>query len=39
MRGFFLDLMHNPERLPKAMEDMQARFKSQNKTEARPAKP
>jgi Dolichyl-phosphate-mannose-protein mannosyltransferase len=39
MRGFFLDLMHNPERLPKAMEDMQARFQSPSKTEARPAKP
>jgi Dolichyl-phosphate-mannose-protein mannosyltransferase len=39
MRSFFLDLMHNPEGLPKAMEDMQARFKSQSKTDARPAKP
>ncbi len=39
MRGFFLDLMHNPEGLPKAMEDMQARFKSQSKAENRPAKP
>ncbi len=39
MRTFFLDLMHNPERMPKAMEEMQARFKSQNKTETRPPKP
>ncbi|MEQ1352996.1 MAG: glycosyltransferase family 39 protein [Candidatus Acidiferrum sp.] len=39
MRGFFLDLMHNPEGFPKAMEEMQARFKSQNKPETRPPKP
>jgi hypothetical protein len=39
IRSFFLDLMHNPERMPKAMEEMQARFKSQNKTETRPPKP
>jgi hypothetical protein len=38
LRGFFLDLIHNPERLPKAMEEMQARFRSQGKTEARPPK-
>jgi hypothetical protein len=38
LRGFFLDLIHNPERLPKAMEEMQARFRSQSKTEARPPK-
>jgi hypothetical protein len=39
LRGFFLDLTHHPERLPKAMEEMQARFRSQSKTEARPPKP
>jgi Dolichyl-phosphate-mannose-protein mannosyltransferase len=39
MRGFFLDLVHNPEGLPKAMEDMQARFKSKSKTETGPPKP
>ena len=39
IRGFFLDLMHNPESLPKAMQEMQARFQSQNKTETPPPKP
>jgi dolichyl-phosphate-mannose-protein mannosyltransferase len=39
IRGFFLDLMHNPESLPKAMQEMQARFQPQNKTETPPPKP
>jgi Dolichyl-phosphate-mannose-protein mannosyltransferase len=39
MRGFFLDLVHHPESLPKAMQEMQARFKSQDKTETHPPKP
>lgn len=38
VRSFFLDLMHNPERFPQAMEEMMARFQSQNKTEPGPPK-
>jgi Dolichyl-phosphate-mannose-protein mannosyltransferase len=39
MRGFFLDIIHNPERLPRAMEEMMARFKSANKSQSSPSTP
>jgi len=32
LRSFFLDIIHHPERLPQAWEEMQARFKSMNKS-------
>jgi hypothetical protein len=31
MRSFFLDIIHHPERIPQAWEEMQGRFKSMNK--------
>jgi 4-amino-4-deoxy-L-arabinose transferase-like glycosyltransferase len=31
IRGFFLNVIHYPERLPQAWDEMQARFKSANK--------
>ena len=39
IRGFFLDLNHHPEKLPHAMEEMQARFTSGNKKETQPPAP
>ena len=39
IRGFFLDLNHHPEKLPQAMEEMQARFKSSNKAQSSPQGP
>ncbi len=39
IRSFFLDLNHHPEKLPQAMEEMQARFKSSNKAQASPQRP
>jgi 4-amino-4-deoxy-L-arabinose transferase-like glycosyltransferase len=32
MRGLFLDLIHHPEKLPQAMQEMQARFSSSNRS-------
>jgi hypothetical protein len=39
IRSFFLDLNHHPEKLPQAMEEMQARFTSANKKETQPPSP
>src|SRR2546422_321841 len=39
MRVFFLDLIHHPEKLPQAIEEMQARFSSSNKPETHPSPP
>ena len=39
IRSFFLDLNHHPEKLPHAMEVMQARFTSANKKETPPPAP
>jgi len=39
MRSFFLDIIHNPEKLPQAWEEMQARFKSMNKSQSSPSTP
>jgi 4-amino-4-deoxy-L-arabinose transferase-like glycosyltransferase len=39
IRGFFLDLIHHPERLPQGMEEMQARFSSSNKSQTHPPPP
>src|SRR6202162_3555347 len=34
MRSFFLNIIHYPEKLPQAWEEMQARFKSMNKPQS-----
>jgi hypothetical protein len=39
MRGFFLNIIQNPESLPQAWEELQARFKSMNKAKSSPSKP
>jgi 4-amino-4-deoxy-L-arabinose transferase-like glycosyltransferase len=39
MRSFFLDIIHHPERIPQAWEEMQARFKSMNKPKSSSAMP
>ena len=39
IRSFFLDLNHHPEKLPQAMEEMQARFNSSNKAQSSPQRP
>ncbi len=39
MRSIFLDLIHHPEKLPQAMQEMQARFSSANKSETHPPPP
>ena len=39
IRSFFLDLIHHPERLPQAMQEMQARFRSSDKSETHPPPP
>jgi hypothetical protein len=39
LRSFFLDIIHRPERLPRAWEEMQARFKSMNKSQSSPSTP
>jgi dolichyl-phosphate-mannose-protein mannosyltransferase len=39
MRSFFLDIIHHPEKLPQAWEEMQARFKSMNKSQSNPSTP
>jgi 4-amino-4-deoxy-L-arabinose transferase-like glycosyltransferase len=36
LRAFFLDLIHHPEKLPQAMEEMQAKFNSSNKAQSPP---
>jgi hypothetical protein len=39
MRSFFLNIIHYPEKLPQAWEEMQARFKSMNKPQSSPTAP
>jgi hypothetical protein len=39
MRVIFLDLIRHPEKLPQAMEEMQARFSSSNKAQSSPPSP
>jgi dolichyl-phosphate-mannose-protein mannosyltransferase len=39
MRSFFLNIIHQPEKLPQAWEEMQARFKSMNKPQSSPTAP
>jgi hypothetical protein len=39
IRSFFLDVIHYPERLPQALEEIQARFKSMNKPQSSPSIP
>jgi Dolichyl-phosphate-mannose-protein mannosyltransferase len=39
LRSFFLDIIHHPERLPQAWQEMQARFKSMNKPKSSPSTP
>ena len=39
VQAFFLDLIHHPEKLPHAMEEMQARFSSSSKTQPPPPSP
>src|SRR6202795_3363379 len=36
LRSFFLNVIHHPEKLPQAWEEMQARFKSMNKPKSSP---
>jgi hypothetical protein len=39
IRSFFLNVIHHPERLPQAMEEIMAKFKSMNKSPSSPSKP
>jgi 4-amino-4-deoxy-L-arabinose transferase-like glycosyltransferase len=39
MRIFFLNIVHDPDKLPQAMDEMVARFKSANKSQSSPPKP
>jgi len=39
IRSFFLNVIHHPEKLPQAWEEMQARFKSMNKPKSNPSTP
>ena len=39
LRAFFLDVIRNPDKLPHAMEEMQARFNASNKAQSQPAAP
>jgi 4-amino-4-deoxy-L-arabinose transferase-like glycosyltransferase len=39
VQAFFLDLIRHPEKLPHAMEEMQARFSSSSKTQPPPPSP
>jgi hypothetical protein len=39
IRGFFQNVIHHPERLPQALEEIMARFKSMNKSPSSPSKP
>ena len=36
MRFYFLDLIHHPERLPQAIDEMKAQFRSANKVPSPP---
>jgi 4-amino-4-deoxy-L-arabinose transferase-like glycosyltransferase len=36
LRAFFRDVIHHPEKLPKAIEEMKTRFSSSNKSETHP---
>jgi 4-amino-4-deoxy-L-arabinose transferase-like glycosyltransferase len=39
MRGFFLNVIHDPEKLPQAWEEIQARFKAMNKPKSSSSTP
>jgi 4-amino-4-deoxy-L-arabinose transferase-like glycosyltransferase len=39
IRSFFQNVIHHPEKLPQAWEEMQARFKSMNKPKSSPSTP
>jgi hypothetical protein len=39
IRVFFLNVIRHPEKLPQAMQEMQARFSSSNKSPSRPPPP
>jgi dolichyl-phosphate-mannose-protein mannosyltransferase len=39
LRAFFLDVIHHPEKLPKAMEEMQAKFNSSSGAQSHPPSP
>ncbi len=39
VRSFFLNVIHDPEKLPQALEELQARFKSGFKPQSSPSKP
>jgi len=39
IQAYFLDLIHHPEKLPQAMEEMQARFRSSSKAQSHPPSP
>jgi Dolichyl-phosphate-mannose-protein mannosyltransferase len=39
IRSFFLNVIRHPEKLPQAMEEIMARFKTMNKPQSSPAKP
>jgi hypothetical protein len=39
IRSFFLNIIHYPDKLPQAWEEMQARFKSMNKPKSNPSTP
>ena len=39
IRSFFLNIIRDPDKLPQALEEIQARFKSMNKSQTSPSKP
>jgi hypothetical protein len=39
IRSFFLNVIRHPDKLPQAMEEIMARFKTMNKPQSSPAKP
>jgi 4-amino-4-deoxy-L-arabinose transferase-like glycosyltransferase len=39
LRAFFLDVTHHPDKLPQAMEEMQAKFQSATKPQSSPPSP
>jgi hypothetical protein len=39
IRSFFLNVIHQPEKLPQALEEIQARFRSMNKPQSSPSTP
>jgi hypothetical protein len=39
IRSFFLNIIRDPDKLPQALEEIQARFKAMNKSQTSPSKP